>query len=303
MQYIIKVQNEPRNQKNEKGRKMMTQITVNENAKVFKFENQYEVMILTKQDVDFDFKGDYLIRAKDGANALEYNQTKAFVNLINPKYVYTVRNSDFPKWENRISLNNAGETFISSFGLYQGLANSTMPKAEPFQDWLYEEMLPAVQTHGMYATPAVVDQILGNPEFGIQLLTTIKEEREARKTAEATLEEQKPLVGFANICLKSEDCVKVREYAHSLSSHGIRIGEKKLYKKFREWGFVCKKSTEPTQRAINQGLFNVVQGEKEMLDGKVFLWRTPYVTVKGQVYFTERLRQEELIDYPKTAAQ
>lgn len=117
---------------------------------IIKFEGQHEVMILTKEDVNFDFKGDYLMRAKDGANALEYTQTKAFVNLINPKYVYTVKNSDLPKWENRKSLNNAGETFISSFGLYQALANSTMPKAEPFQDWLYEEMLPSIQKQGHY---------------------------------------------------------------------------------------------------------------------------------------------------------
>lgn len=272
----------------------MTQVNFPVNKEIMKFENQHEVMLLTKEDVNLDFKGDFLIRAKDVADVLGYDQTKGFVKCIKPKYVYTVRNSDFPKRENR-KLNNAGETFISSHGLNQGLANSTMPKAEPFQDWLYEEMLPTVQKHGMYATPAVVDEILGNPEFGIRLLTTIKEEREARKAVEATLEEQKPLVGFAEICLKSDDSIKVRDYAHSLSSHGIKTGEKKLYKKFRDWGFICKKSTEPTQRAINQGLFKVVQGEKETLSGEILMWRTPYVTVKGQVYFTERLRQEELV--------
>lgn len=36
----------------------------------------------------------------------------------------------------------------------------------------------------MYATDNVIDNILNNPDFGIELLTKPKEERKARKEAE-----------------------------------------------------------------------------------------------------------------------
>ena len=45
-------------------------------------------------------------------------------------------------------------------------------------------IVPSIRKHGIYATENVVNQILDNPEFGIQLLTALKEEREARVNAE-----------------------------------------------------------------------------------------------------------------------
>lgn len=52
---------------------------------------------------------------------------------------------------NRIrKLNNAGEAFITNLALNRVLGKSEKPKAEPFQDWLYEDMLPTVQKTGGY---------------------------------------------------------------------------------------------------------------------------------------------------------
>lgn len=45
-------------------------------------------------------------------------------------------------------------------------------------------MLPAIRKHGIYATDNVIDNILNNPDFGIELLTKLKEERNARVEAE-----------------------------------------------------------------------------------------------------------------------
>ncbi|MEK5027377.1 hypothetical protein [Paenibacillus sp. FSL M7-1046] len=41
-------------------------------SSMFFFEGQHEVMILTKADINIEFKGDFLIRAKDVATVLEY---------------------------------------------------------------------------------------------------------------------------------------------------------------------------------------------------------------------------------------
>ncbi|MNG36597.1 Phage antirepressor protein KilAC domain protein [compost metagenome] len=56
---------------------------------------------------------------------------------------------------------------------------------------------------------------------------------------------------------------------------------------------VFKASTEPTQKAIEQGYFEIAQGVKQKPNGEAFTWRTPYVTPKGQVYIVDRLKKEE----------
>jgi anti-repressor protein len=147
-----------------------------------------EVTILLPDDVNFQFKGDFLIRAKDVAEILGYGQTKDLTALVKEKYAVLIKNSAFVKSEsmNLLHLNTMGETFLTNHGLNQALANSTMPKAEPFQDWLYEEVLPAVQKHGGYLTPAKIDEILSDPDTIIKLATDLKAERQKRLEAEKT---------------------------------------------------------------------------------------------------------------------
>ncbi|MCY9764805.1 phage antirepressor KilAC domain-containing protein [Paenibacillus alvei] len=256
------------------------------NRELTLFEGR-EIMLLFPDDVNFKFIGDFLISAKDAALVLEYSSTDKFTNIIREKYLYRVKNndiSDSPKREIR-RLNNAGEMFISSFGLNQGIANSTMPKAIPFQDWLYEDMLPSVQKYGAYLTPAKIEEVLADPDTIINLAMQLK-------NARARIEEQRPLVNFAEICMQSDKSIKVRDLAHSLTSHGIKIGQNKLFEKLRDWKLICQGSTEPTQRAVEQGLLEVVTGVKQKPSGEPFTWRTPYATVKGQIYVADRLKRE-----------
>lgn len=56
--------------------------------------------------------------------------------------------------------------------------------AEKFQATVANEIIPSIRKHGIYATDNVIEQILNNPDFGISLLTKLKEEREARVKAE-----------------------------------------------------------------------------------------------------------------------
>lgn len=63
-------------------------------------------------------------------------------------------------------------------------ANSELPGAEKFESWIFDEVIPSILNHGIYATDKVIDDILNNPDFGIELLTRLKEERAARIEAE-----------------------------------------------------------------------------------------------------------------------
>ena len=74
--------------------------------------------------------------------------------------------------------------FINEDGLYDVILDSRKPQAKTFRKWVTSEILPSIRKHGIYATDNVVDQILNNPDFGIELLTKLKEERLARVEAE-----------------------------------------------------------------------------------------------------------------------
>lgn len=74
--------------------------------------------------------------------------------------------------------------YINESNLYKTIFQSRKESAERFTDWVTSEVLPVIRKHGIYATDNVIDNILNNPDFGIQLLTKLKEERAARVEAE-----------------------------------------------------------------------------------------------------------------------
>lgn len=126
------------------------------------FEGRHEVLILFLDDVAFSFKGDFIIRAKDVADILEYkgaSATNEVLKFCKDEHIHLVRNSDMVNRHIR-KLNNAGEKFISNFSLNRVLGQSNQPKAEPFQDWLYEDMLPSVQQTGTYRLPGLIESDL-----------------------------------------------------------------------------------------------------------------------------------------------
>ena len=82
------------------------------------------------------------------------------------------------------SLGQRGGWFINESGLYSLILSSNMPNAKRFKKWVTSEVLPSIRKHGIYATDNVIDNILNNPDFGIELLTKLKEERAARVEAE-----------------------------------------------------------------------------------------------------------------------
>ncbi|MCE3202499.1 BRO-N domain-containing protein [Paenibacillus sonchi] len=127
-----------------------------------KFEGKHPVLTLLPEDVNIPFKGDFIISAKDVAAVLEYQGEKATANVLKfckEEHIYLVTNPDLLN-RNVRKLNNAGEKFISNLSLNRVLGQSGQPKAIPFQDWIYEDMLPSVQKTGQYVLPGNEAQLL-----------------------------------------------------------------------------------------------------------------------------------------------
>ena len=69
-------------------------------------------------------------------------------------------------------------TFVPEGDVYCLIARSKLPKAQEFESWVFDEVVPSVVKHGVYMTETTLESCLNNPDFAIGLLTALKEERE-----------------------------------------------------------------------------------------------------------------------------
>lgn len=194
--------------------------------------------------------------------------------------------------QNTTEGNRYDKKFINEPNLYRLIVKSKLPQAEQFEKWVFEEVLPTIRKHGAYMTDQVLEKVVTDPDFMIGLLTSLKEEKQKRIEAERKVLQQQPLVTFAESCMQSEQTLKVSEVAKLATKQGVKIGQRQLFAKLREWELMFKRSTEPTQRAVEKELFEVTQGVKKKPNGEAFTWTTTYVTQKGQAYIIDRLKKE-----------
>lgn len=75
---------------------------------------------------------------------------------------------------------------ISEPGLYLAILKSHAVLAEKFQDWVTEEVLPAIRSHGGYLTPEATAQALSDLDFIIRLaLRSLRRHAAGKKTGRA----------------------------------------------------------------------------------------------------------------------
>ncbi|EHN16945.1 antirepressor, phage associated protein, partial [Clostridium sporogenes PA 3679] len=123
--------------------------------------------------------------------------------------------------------------------LYSLVLSSKLPTAKKFKRWVTSEVLPQIRQTGGYI-PTNKDETEEDILAKAILI--------AQKTIEnknKIIEEQKPLVSFANKVATSQNSLLVREVAKLASKQGLNIGEKRLWNKLREWGLIFKNSREP----------------------------------------------------------
>jgi anti-repressor protein len=211
-------------------------------------------------------------------------------------FIDTSKGTEYVRWNTVKSyLNDLGfsqevakDDFIPENIFYRLAMKAKNETAERFQAKVADEILPSIRKHGMYAK----DELLDNPDLLLDVIQKLKQEREEKKLLMDKLEQQKPLVMFAETCIASNDSILVRELAKLASKNGVMIGEKRLYKKLREWGLILNRKNEPSQKAMDAGWFEVKKGTYSTPYGSE-TYATSLVTPKGQVYIIERLRKEK----------
>ena len=218
---------------------------------------------------------------KDVADILGYqNASKALADHVDDE--------DKLNNESLSSLGQRGGWLINESGLYSLVLSSKLPNAKRFKHWVTSEVLPSIRKHGAYMTPETLEKALLNPDGMITVLKALKAEQEKRKALEVQNKQLQPKALFADAVTASETSILIRDFAKILRQNGVDMGEKRLYKWFRDNGFIIKNSTEPTQRAMEMGLFERIERTVQRGDKPPLVTSTTKLTGKGQVYFTNK---------------
>lgn len=128
---------------------------------------------------------------------------------------------------------------------------------------------------------------LSRAELMAQALIAAHDELEHkdRQIAELT-----PKGIFADAVNASKKSILVGELAKLLCQNSVQIGQNRLFSWMREHGYLIKDPKRsdynmPTQRAVEQGLFEIKETTVVHSDGHTSINKTPKVTGKGQIYF------------------
>jgi len=185
--------------------------------------------------------------------------------------------------------------YISEGDVYRLIVSSKLPAAEKFVRWVFDEVLPSIRKHGLYA----IDEIIANPDLGIKALQALKAEREARIAAEldkAVLTQQvaelRPKASYYDLILQCASLLSVTEiskdYGMSAKAFNKKLHELKiqyqqsgvwfLYAEYQDGGYTQTKTQ-------NYCRSDGTQGARTHM----------YWTQKGRLFLYERLKAEGIL--------
>ena len=232
-----------------------------------------------------------LFLAKDVAEWIEHSNVTKMLNGIDKTEKIVIK---IPSNNLLVGLqSNTEYTFLTEEGLYEVLMQSRKPIAKEFKKKV-KEILKDVRKYGMYAT----DELLDNPDLIIKMATRLKEEKAKNKELEDKMKEDKPKVLFADAVATSQSSILVGDLAKILKQNGIETGQKRLFSKLRDEGYLIKQNgmsyNMPTQKSMELELFEIKETAVTHSDGHISISKTPKVTGKGQVYFINKFLKDKI---------
>lgn len=138
---------------------------------------------------------------------------------------------------------------------------------------------------------------------GFQIPSSFKEalllaahQQEQIEQQQNQIEVNRPKVLFAEAVSTSQRCCLVSELAKIISQNGVTIGQNRLFAWMRKNGYLCNKGqcyNQPTQKAMELGLFEIKKTTITKPDGDIIVTTTSKVTGKGQIYFVNKFIGKE----------
>jgi prophage antirepressor-like protein len=182
------------------------------------------------------------------------------------------------------------KTYITEGNLYRLIIRSKLPAAERFERWIFDEVLPTIRKHGLYATEKVLDEILADPDYGIRLFSELKAERERRKALEMENAQHKQIIGelrpkasYYDLILQKKSLVPISKIAKDYGMSG-----KAFNKLLHELGVQYKMGDTWLlyQQYADQGY---TQSRTHAIDAEKSRMHT-YWTQKGRLFLYDLLK-------------
>lgn len=170
--------------------------------------------------------------------------------------------------------------FIPEGDLYRLIAHSKLPSAERFEQWVFDEVLPAIRKHGAYLTKEKLWEIATSPEALIKLCSELLAEREEN----ASLREENALLeskaAFYDLFIDLNHSTNLRTTAKELL-----VPERRFVRFLLEKRFVYRTASGnvlPYAKPANEGLFCVKDYCNHGHIGSYTL-----ITPQGKLYFAQ----------------
>ena len=171
--------------------------------------------------------------------------------------------------------------FVNEDGLYDVILDSRKTSAKAFRKWVTSEVLPQIRKTGGYIP-------LDNEDDEKTILAkALKILNRTLQQKDELIEAQRPKVDFAEAVTTGDGCILISELAKLLTRNGYPTGRTRLFRWLRNNGYIFKRSTEPIQKWVEEGIFatsvtmiKTHHGSEERVTTKV--------TGKGQEYFLRK---------------
>ena len=232
-----------------------------------------------------EVEGEPYFVAKDIAIALGYsNPRKAIIDHVDEE------DKGVTKCD---TLGGAQEiTIINESGLYSLILSSKLPSAKEFKRWITSDVLPKIRKTGGYVNndDLFINTYLPFADDTTKLL--FKSTLQVINNQNKLIEEQKPLVTFANTVANSSDTIDMGEMAKLCSKEGLKIGRNRLFETLREQKILMS-NNNPYQPYVERKWFEIIETVKHTSYGDKLFTKT-MVTGLGQIKIIEKLKENRL---------
>lgn len=182
---------------------------------------------------------------------------------------------------------------VNEYGLYSLVLGSRKPEAKEFKRWITHDVIPSIRKHGAYMTPATIEEAILNPDFGIRLLTSLKEEREARKVLELQTAQQRqiihelqPKATYYDLCLQNKTLLSVTKIAkdYGMSGNALNSLLHELGVQYKQ-GDIWLLYQKYADKGYTQSKTHVIDSERSAFH--------TYWTQSGRLFIYELLKQKK----------
>jgi Prophage antirepressor len=178
--------------------------------------------------------------------------------------------------------------FITEGDIYRLIVNSKLPSAEKFERWVFDDVLPTVRQHGLYAK----EELLNDPDLFISALQKLKAEKERSKFLELEnaqsrqiICELQPKASYYDLILQNKSVIPVSQIAKDYGMSG-----KAFNKMLHDLGVQFKQCNTWLlyQCYADQGY---TQSKTYAIDAERSAMHT-YWTQKGRLFLYDLLKNE-----------